>query len=164
MQIVSVHNLTTRSVNINGLGPVAAESVRYGVIRQDVFDTDFDSYAFRACGSGILVIDKARAYKDTDIPTSYAQLALITAAGAVTATHRLALVTAASANYALDLPAASAVPAGTTYYFYFESGGFTATITANGSDAIDAGTTLPLATGTPIQRIQSNGVDTWTSV
>ena len=157
MQNVQILNARVNPVNIRGLGNVAAGATRSGVVNQITFDDDALAYLHRATKVGVAVRDSVSGF----VPDGYN---VVTAAETLAASDRFAAVTAASADYALGLMAANAVPANTIVYFFFESGGFTATITRAGSDTIDDGTTLALNTGTPVRRLKSDGVSAWTSV
>ena len=158
MQSVQVFNARAYATSIAGLGKVSAASRRNGFINGIVFDDNFLAYVNRAASYGVLVRDAASLYT----PTGYV---LHTAVSALATTTRFAVATSASADYVLTLMAASAVAANTIVYFYFESGGFAANITRAGSDTVDgAATALALNTGTPVRRLQSDGVSAWISV
>lgn len=158
MQSVQVFNARAGATAIAGLGRIAAETRRNGFINSIEFDNNFLAYTTRCALSGILVRDAAGLYT----PTGYV---LHTAVSALATSTRFAVATSAAANYVLTLMAASAVPADTIVYFFFESGGFAANITRAGADTIDgAALALALNTGTPVRRLKSDGVSAWTSV
>jgi len=158
MQAVQVLNARSGDTAVRGLGKVAAGASRSGYIDQISFDDDFVAYKDRAAKFGILVRDPNATYT----PVGYKA---VTAIATLAASDRFVAATSTSANYALTLMAASAVPANTIVYFFFESGAFKAALTRAGSDTIDGGTAaLDLNTGHPVRRLKSDGVSAWTSV
>ncbi len=159
MQNLKVMNARATAVPILGLGTVAAGSARTGTIENVVSDSDLGKYLARAANIGVAVRDLSNATALTQ--TAYQ---LVTAAIAVAGATRTAVCQTSGSNYALTLMAANSLPAGTVLYFFFESGANTVTITRAGADTIDGGTTLALATGTPVRRLQTDGVSAWTSV
>jgi len=157
MQSITAYNIRATPTAVLGLGVVNAGSSKAGLIPAAIFDIDALAYRDRAARIGIVILDAS----GVGAPTGYNS---VTGVEALATSDRAVVASTSGADYALTLMAASAVPAGTIVYFYFASGANTVTITRAGADTIDGGTTLALATGTPVRRLQSNGLTAWVSV
>jgi hypothetical protein len=83
-----------------------------------------------------------------------------------TATDRLVAYTALTASRAVTLPAAASYPSGAKLTFVDESGAASATLTIAlqraGSDTINGGASVAIATGYGSATLESNGANAWT--
>lgn len=169
MQTVRVYNMTSRNTSVRGLGTVLAGSKREGVIQQITFDENFDAYLTKAPACGIVILDTAGLYATlTESPARYLLNYLaVTGITALSATNRAMVVTNAGATYAITLPAANSLPAGTILYFFYDSASNDTTIARAGADTINGGTAaLALDSTAPnkVRRLQTNGVSAWITV
>lgn len=175
MQTVRIYNMTPNSTMVRGFGLVASGAKVEGVIAQTTFDDNFKDYAIRACNVGIVILDTANLYVPlAESPAVfYTSLSTQTATGAspVTATLAATVRSVIAANntsaqtHTLTLPAASAVPANTVLYFFYDGASQATSIARAGSDTIDGGTSsLAINTTTVVRRLKSDGVSAWTSV
>ena len=168
MQTVTVYNATPNVVAIRGLGDVASNSKREGVINQITFDDNFEDYMTKAPAAGILILDTAGLYGTlAESPARYLlNYLLVTAVGAIAATARFVRVTNAGASYLITLPAANALPANAVIYFYYDSLANAVTIGRAGADTINgAAAALPLDSTAPnkVKRFRTDGVSAWTT-
>lgn len=98
----------------------------------------------------------------TSIPPNRHTVA--TAAATISPTDVLVAVTNTAAAVTLTLPAANSVPSGRMIVVKDASGGAAThniTVTAAGSDHIDAGTTSVISTNYGVVRLMSNGSNGW---
>ena len=83
-----------------------------------------------------------------------------------TATDRLVAYTALTASRTVTLPAAASYPSGAKLTFVDESGAASATLTIAlqraGSDTINGGASIAIATGYGSATLESNGSNAWT--
>jgi len=132
MQKVEVINATGSDTAVLGLGKVAAGATKTGYIPQVVFDPDQPGYMACAALVGIGMRDLSNA-----VPFVQTGRQDITGAATIADATRLALLTAASVDYAAALPAAADVPAGDVVHLYFQSGAYTVALTPDGTDTQD---------------------------
>ncbi len=168
MQTVTVYNATPNAIPVAGLGSVPSNSKVEGAINQIVFDQGFEAYLTKGPAAGMLFLDTAGLYLSlAESPARYyLNYVLVTAVGAILAANRFVRVTNAGATYLITLPAASAVPAGTPFWFFYDSLANDVTVGRAGADTINGGAAaLPLDSTAPnkVIRLRSDGVSAWTT-
>lgn len=147
MPNVVVTNTNEKSISVLGLGPVQPNTVKSGYIEEAQFAPHAVAYRTRGAHVGLVVQEVGMAS-----PTG---VATHTGAGTVADATKIALLEAASANYALALPSAADVGEGALLNLRFNLGDYEVALTpASGEVVGDAAVTYDLdatpsdATGT----------------
>lgn len=169
MQLITLYNATTKSQHFPGITTLAAGTARDVAIPQ----VDFDPYFRPLLEKGSLV--GVGAYSPDGSALAVVGMGLFavasqrrTATGAMNTTARTQICVTTSGAYNVELPLASAVPAGEVIYVFNDarSGANTlSVIVADGSgDTID-GEEDPIALTAVLntRRFVSNGTDGWTT-
>lgn len=131
MQKVQVTNTTDHDIAFLGLGRILAGEAKTGYIPEIVFDPDEPAYIADAAAAGIAIDDLSGLS-----PFAQTGRENLTGAGTVLDATRLVMLTAATVDYAVALPAASAFADGDIISLYLQSGAHAVTLTPNGSDTL----------------------------
>lgn len=138
MPNVTVTNTNASPISVLGLGRVQPNAVKSGYIEEAQYATHAHHYSTRGANVGVVVQEQGG-------PTPSA-VEYFTGAGTIADTTKVALATAASANYALALPAAGDVPAGQPLNVRHTSGAYSVSLTpASGDTAGSSAVTYDLA-------------------
>lgn len=155
MPNVTVTNTSDKPISVLGLGPVQPNTVKSGYIEEAQFAVHARAYRERSANIGLVIQELSM-----DPPTG---VEYFTGAGTVADTTKIALLTSASADYAVELPSAADVDAGALLNLRFTSGGFGVYLTpATGEVVGDAAVTYDLA-ATPADAVGTGFVTTLTT-